>query len=357
MQPPHTFSVSRFGVSVSLFKAAFLDVTMPADRNENQNTEVSRERRHKKKKKDKKKKKKRDRTYHVGVGNTVKSNDPNDNDNQQSRSSTVAMKRIKVEPSHCSGGDGVKPQAAPSSSSCDNSTSQTDNQISFHPMVESSNLDYGTSTDDNKVTLLLFYQYQEPPWNEAEYQHALNKVEQLATENGLTGRARVAKEGLNCTLTAAAGRNAMLGFCHGLRQWKPHLFSQTEFKLTHHLPEAQAFKEFKVIPVVELVHYGLPGRKAPPISAFHGQHLEPAEYHAKMTQDDTVMIDVRNHYEAQIGRFDPPAATWLDPNMRKSTEFPVWLDSPETQEALRGKQVLMYCTGLVLSPDLVPCFV
>lgn len=31
--------------------------------------------------------------------------------------------------------------------------------------------------------------------------------------------------------------------------------------------------------------------------------------------------------------------------MRKSTEFPVWLDKPETKEKLAGKQVLMYCTG------------
>jgi predicted sulfurtransferase len=35
----------------------------------------------------------------------------------------------------------------------------------------------------------------------------------------------------------------------------------------------------------------------------------------------------------------------IDPMMRKSTEFPVWLDKPETKEMLRGKQVLMYCTG------------
>jgi predicted sulfurtransferase len=31
--------------------------------------------------------------------------------------------------------------------------------------------------------------------------------------------------------------------------------------------------------------------------------------------------------------------------MRKSTEFPVWLDKPETREEMKGKQVLMYCTG------------
>ena len=35
----------------------------------------------------------------------------------------------------------------------------------------------------------------------------------------------------------------------------------------------------------------------------------------------------------------------LDPKMRKSTEFPVWLNKPETKAKLQGKQVLMYCTG------------
>jgi predicted sulfurtransferase len=50
---------------------------------------------------------------------------------------------------------------------------------------------------------------------------------------------------------------------------------------------------------------------------------------------------------SQIGRFDPPknGAQMIDPMMRKSTEFPIWLDKPETKEMLRGKQVLMYCTG------------
>lgn len=66
-----------------------------------------------------------------------------------------------------------------------------------------------------------------------------------------------------------------------------------------------------------------------------------------MCEKDTVVIDVRNHYEAAIGRFAPPAegAQVIDPKMRKSTEFPRWLDRKETKEMLRGKQVLMYCTG------------
>ena len=38
-------------------------------------------------------------------------------------------------------------------------------------------------------------------------------------------------------------------------------------------------------------------------------------------------------------------ATYIDPKMRKSTDFKFWLDKPATQEKLKGKQVLLYCTG------------
>ena len=204
------------------------------------------------------------------------------------------------------------------------------------PIVESSNMDFADPHNaDTQVTLLLFYQYQEPPWSEKEYKGVLQHAATLGEQAGITGRMRVAKEGFNCTLTGS--RAAIVAFCVSLRAWKTELFRHTEFKLTNHLPTAQAFKDLKIIPVQELVHYGLEGSKAPRIADYHGQHLEPADYHKKMTEDNTVMIDVRNHYEAQIGRFDPPAAEWVDPQMRKSTEFPVWLDDPTTREKLRGK--------------------
>ena len=69
------------------------------------------------------------------------------------------------------------------------------------------------------------------------------------------------------------------------------------------------------------------------------------------------MIDVRNHYEAAIGRFDGQmekeskeqknndGAEYIDPKMRKSTDFTSWLAEPETKQKLEGKTVLMFCTG------------
>lgn len=228
------------------------------------------------------------------------------------------------------------------------------NRDNPRPFAESSSLIKPEDKDaDRCVTLLLFYQYVEPIWSEEQYQHALKKAEELATKHSLTGRMRVAREGFNCTLTSK-NRSDMYAFCQSLRDWD-EVFYKTEFKLTHDLPSAQAFPQLKVIKVVELVHYGLEGRKAPPIAQYSGTHLEPTYYHKKLAEPNTVVIDVRNHYEAVIGHFQPPSEAkvdgeaeppkYIDPKMRKSTEFPAWLDNPETQKELKGKQVLMFCTG------------
>jgi rhodanese-related sulfurtransferase len=195
----------------------------------------------------------------------------------------------------------------------------------------------------NKITLLLFYTYVEPVWDEATYNFMLKTLQEVGERLQLTGRMRVAKEGVNCTLTGT--QEAIVEYCTMLRKLRPKEFENTEFKLTHDLPLAQKFPNLKVFKVVELVHYGLEGSKAPPIAKYQGTHLEPKDYHEMLAEKDTVVIDVRNHYEAAIGRFAPPNSEWLDPKMRKSTEFPVWLDKPETKEMMRGKQVMMYCTG------------
>eukprot|EP00584_Thalassiosira_punctigera_P027837 CAMPEP_0172576922 /NCGR_PEP_ID=MMETSP1067-20121228/137966_1 /TAXON_ID=265564 ORGANISM="Thalassiosira punctigera, Strain Tpunct2005C2" /NCGR_SAMPLE_ID=MMETSP1067 /ASSEMBLY_ACC=CAM_ASM_000444 /LENGTH=763 /DNA_ID=CAMNT_0013369601 /DNA_START=10 /DNA_END=2301 /DNA_ORIENTATION=- len=226
------------------------------------------------------------------------------------------------------------------------------------PSVTKQNGKAYSGNSNNNITLLLFYQYVEPPWDESQFQTALRFVTDQGHLYGLTGRMRVAHEGLNCTLTGS--RDGVRAWCSALRSFdggrsrvypstgeRRTEFADTEFKLTDDLPPRQRFPKLHAFEVVELVNYGLAGRRAPAISAHGGTHLEPEQYHEKMTEGDTVVIDVRNHYESNIGRFVPPpgGAKVIDPGMRKSTEFPMWLDRKETKEMLRGKQVLMYCTG------------
>ena len=56
-----------------------------------------------------------------------------------------------------------------------------------------------------------------------------------------------------------------------------------------------------------------------------------------------VIIDVRNAYKSDIGRFKPleGGATLLDLMMQTSQDFPKWLNTPETKEQLKNKTVMM----------------
>jgi predicted sulfurtransferase len=123
-----------------------------------------------------------------------------------------------------------------------------------------------------------------------------------------------------------------------------------------------------------------------------GTHLTPKQFHAALADPSSVVIDVRNFNETLIGKFAPPGTPCsssstsatagesslssssssnnnnnnnnkintnnnkkktpeellsnekvLDPLMRRSTEFPEWVE--KNRHKLEGKKVLMYCTG------------
>jgi len=226
-------------------------------------------------------------------------------------------------------------------------------------------------------SIVLFYQYKEPVWTDAEFQKALKLFLKIGRRFSVTGRGRIAPEGVNCTLTGPSAESVR-GFCQALRDdWgvaedttggkgnknstnnnstnnngntkytDGDLFQQTDFKITDGLPHGQMFKSLSVRKTDELVAYGLEGEKAPSIDKFGGDHLTAVDYHHALRDPNTVVIDVRNAYETAIGTIRPPehGATLLDPKLRNSREWPKWLASKETQEKLHGKTVLTFCTG------------
>jgi UPF0176 protein len=117
----------------------------------------------------------------------------------------------------------------------------------------------------------------------------------------------------------------------------------------------------KVWPVTEIVTYGFDPQDAPLDK--RGTHLTPQEFHEALAKPNTVVIDVRNFNESVIGKFAPPTIIpseetpdgvpkvieheegekVLDPMMRRSTEFPTWIEN--NRDKLEGKNVLMYCTA------------
>lgn len=320
--------------------------------------EISKKKKKKKKvKKDKKEKKETKKKKRKYEETTILVKSEEDDETKDEKKKLKKLKKRKKEKSSKKDKK-EKKQSDDNNNKDDREEEKKDEIVSGRLVVNSANenennnnntsKDDTTTTKKKDVTLLLFYQYVEPPWDDTQLDGALKFVRKKGEEYGLTGRMRVAKEGLNCTLTGSY--EGIRRWCAALRSFETDgrcCFADTEFKLTDDLPQGQLFPKLHAFLVEEIVNYGLNGEKAPSISTYSGIHLEPKEYHKKMVEENTVIIDVRNHYEAAIGAFVPPdnGAKYIDPMMRKSTEFPVWLDKPETKELLRDKQVLMYCTG------------
>jgi len=285
---------------------------------------------------------------------------------------------------------------------------------SFTDGTISTNSITGT-TRSPKSSLLLFYQYASPSWSKEKLNHLITYLSIIVRQRNLGGRIRVAQEGINATISAVdlsktnttissthttcdstsmssltSAKEALHHFALDLQYFDKQNFSNTDFKYIHDLPPDRHFKECKILPVKELVFYGFSQQDAPLNKG--GIHLDAHQYHQMLSQDNTVVIDVRNHYETILGRFDGQkqqqleqqqaqaqaqaqaqseqhskpiqqhenktkilhhnkdkystgGAQYIDPLMRKSTDFPSWLQKDETKEKLRGKKVLMYCTG------------
>ena len=70
-----------------------------------------------------------------------------------------------------------------------------------------------------------------------------------------------------------------------------------------------------------------------------GKHLSAEEYNSAMDHPDTIVVDMRNYYESEIGRFEGA----IIPDVEKSRDL-----LPQVKQKLEGKEerhILLYCTG------------
>ena len=70
-----------------------------------------------------------------------------------------------------------------------------------------------------------------------------------------------------------------------------------------------------------------------------GEHLEAAEWNKVISDPNTLVIDVRNDYETDIGTFKNS----IVPNMKDFTEFPEFIDKEIVKD--KKKKIAMFCTG------------
>jgi len=71
-----------------------------------------------------------------------------------------------------------------------------------------------------------------------------------------------------------------------------------------------------------------------------GKHLKATEFNEIIEQDDTILIDMRNHYETEIGHFKGAITPDVD-TFRESLD----LIEEKLDEHKEDKKLVMYCTG------------
>lgn len=177
--------------------------------------------------------------------------------------------------------------------------------------------------------VLLYYRYVSIESPEA-YMKAHRAI---CEELELRGRIIIGEEGINGTVSGSVeSTNAYVATMHA----DPR-FSGMEFKIDE--ADDHVFPKLSIKVRDEIVRLGLDETTDIDPNALTGERLSPAEFYTKMQEEEVVIIDGRNDYEAELGRFKNA----ICPSVENFREFPDWLR--ENADKLRGKQILTYCTG------------
>ncbi|KAJ9180353.1 hypothetical protein P3X46_008611 [Hevea brasiliensis] len=209
--------------------------------------------------------------------------------------------------------------------------------------------------DKDQYGILLYYKYTSVP----DLHFLLSFYQSNCSSLFLLGRVRLSPHGFNVTVGGTLSSLEK----HIAAVKSISLFEGTDFKLaSSHYPlndqvaRECGFTSLSIRIVKELVTFGShPLLKAPDISNA-GTHLSALEFHSVLqsaqqcvenegptANGGLVVLDARNLYETRIGKFHMPNVETLDPEIRQYSDLPSWID--DNSEQLRGKRVLMYCTG------------
>ena len=176
-----------------------------------------------------------------------------------------------------------------------------------------------------KYHVVSFYQIEKI----LDHERLGRDVTRYATKNSLLGTFFSTPQGVNTTMSGS--REAL----EGLIQLLESKFNLSVFNPKWSASEDRPFKRLRVRLKPRLLP--LEGEFDPILK--RGKHLEATEWNALISDPDTVVIDVRNDYETDIGTFKNS----IIPSMKDFTEFPRFIDKGTVKD--KKKKIAMFCTG------------
>lgn len=182
--------------------------------------------------------------------------------------------------------------------------------------------------DTTPRTTISFYRYV----NLANPKALRDKLYAEWNKLGVMGRIYLAKEGVNAQFSVPTAN---------MDAFRKNLESYTEFK---DMPFKIAVEDdgksfYKLIIKVKnkIVADGLDDDAFDTTNV--GKHLDAKQWNEAMDQEDTIVVDMRNHYESEVGHFKGAITPDVD-TFREELQF-VKEDLAEQKD----KKILLYCTG------------
>lgn len=179
-----------------------------------------------------------------------------------------------------------------------------------------------------KYRVLAYYCYvtiENPEQEVKKHHHFLKSLDARA-------RVYIAKNGINAQMSFAE---------EDLKAYTDWLTSDPRFKNIM----------FKIDPHPEHVYPRVTIKKREQLVALDlmpdiekgGKHLSPLEWKEMLEKEDpdTLLIDVRNNYESEIGHFEGAEK----PDLKTFRQFPEYVESLKNRVDPKKTKVMMYCTG------------
>ncbi len=179
------------------------------------------------------------------------------------------------------------------------------------------------------MQVLLYYLYFPVP-DPAEYMQAHRE---LCERLELRGRILIGREGINGTVSGTIEQTE--AYMQALQD--DPLTAAIEFKIDP--CEEHLFPKLSIKVRDEIVTLGLGREDDIDPNEITGDRLDAQQFYEAMQGDDVVIIDGRNKYEADMGKFKNA----IVPDIESFREFPQWFR--DNADEIRDKKVLTYCTG------------
>ena len=179
------------------------------------------------------------------------------------------------------------------------------------------------------VSLYSFFPFQEDLILELKY-----KLLNLENKNDLTGLLVFAREGINGTICAET--NVIEIVINLLTKYT----DSRNLNIKVNFSNKKVFKKLKIKLKKEIVTMGVP--KINP-SQDNGNYIDSDNWNKLIKNQNTIVIDTRNHYEVSIGTFQNA----INPNTKNFKEFPKWVDDhlDSHLENKHSPNIAMFCTG------------